>query len=73
MSYLVFKQPLPPDQIAKSLNEQMLQFDHLGIEGDKPKQGKNSKQIDDFFNRFDNEFKEFNDNVDYLSSEENKD
>ena len=24
MSYLVFKQPLPPDQIGQSLNEQML-------------------------------------------------
>lgn len=30
MSYLVFKQPLPPDQIGQSLNEQMLRHDPHG-------------------------------------------
>ena len=58
MSYLVFKQPLPPDQIGKSLNEQMLPHDPLGQQEQQDRQEPNSKGIDEFFDKMERSYEE---------------
>ena len=62
MSYLAFKQPLPPNQIGASLNEQML--------GDEEKQLRQKNQIDEMFEMYDSEFLDAENGSDVNASDE---
>ena len=50
MAYLVFKQPLPPDQIGQSLNEQMLKSDPHGEQ-------QKVKQIEEVFDLYEKDYR----------------
>ena len=62
MSCLAFKNPLPPDQIGISLNEQLLPNE---------KQLREQNQVDEFFEMCDSEFEDKEDDLEN-SEEETK-